>query len=56
MSDKIMNFCPSTGTEKPYPSHAKQWREYTVKARSSIILGLESRGTLEILEATPLDI
>lgn len=26
--DKLMKFCPATGTDKPYPSHAAQWREY----------------------------
>lgn len=24
----LMSHCPATGTEKPYPSHAQQWREY----------------------------
>ena len=28
MSDKIMKFDPATGGEKPYPSHAEQWRIY----------------------------
>jgi hypothetical protein len=24
----LMKFCPATGEPKPYPSQAKQWREY----------------------------
>ncbi len=24
----LMKFCPATGNQKPYPSHASQWREY----------------------------
>ena len=24
----LMRFDPATGAEKPYPSHAAQWREY----------------------------
>lgn len=28
MSCRLMKFCPATGEERPYPSHAKQWREY----------------------------
>ena len=28
MSNKLMKFDPATGKEKPYPSHAQQWREY----------------------------
>ena len=28
MSDKLMRFDPATGEERPYPSHAKQWREF----------------------------
>ena len=26
--DTIMKFDPATGAEKPYPSHAEQWRQY----------------------------
>jgi hypothetical protein len=26
--EKLMVFDPATGDEKPYPSHAEQWREY----------------------------
>lgn len=26
--DTLMQFDPATGSEKPYPSHAEQWREY----------------------------
>lgn len=26
--DEIMNYCPATGEEKPYPSHATQWRSF----------------------------
>lgn len=26
--DALMRYDPATATEKPYPSHAKQWREY----------------------------
>ena len=26
--DKLMKFDPCTGEEKPYPSHAAQFREY----------------------------
>jgi hypothetical protein len=26
--DTLMHFDPATGTEKPYPSHAEQWRKY----------------------------
>lgn len=25
---KLMKFSPSVGDPKPYPSHAKQWRDY----------------------------
>lgn len=28
MSDKLMHFDPATGEERPYPSHAAQWREW----------------------------
>jgi hypothetical protein len=28
MSDKLMRFDPATGEERPYPSHAAQWREW----------------------------
>lgn len=28
MQQTLMKFDPADGTEKPYPSHAKQWREY----------------------------
>ena len=26
--DNLMKFDPATGKEKPYPSHAQQWRDY----------------------------
>lgn len=26
--DELMKFDPQTGEEKPYPSHAEQYREY----------------------------
>lgn len=26
--ETLMTHCPATGSEKPYPSHAKQWRKY----------------------------
>jgi hypothetical protein len=26
--DTLMKYDPAEGTEKPYPSHAKQWRDY----------------------------
>ena len=26
--DQLMKFDPAFGTEKPYPSHAQQWRDY----------------------------
>ena len=26
--DNLMKFDPATGKEKPYPSHAEQWRKY----------------------------
>jgi hypothetical protein len=26
--DELMKFDPATGTDNPYPSHAKQWRRY----------------------------
>lgn len=26
--DNLMKFDPATGREKPYPSHAEQWRKY----------------------------
>lgn len=26
--DLLMKFDPATGEQKPYPSHAAQWREY----------------------------
>ena len=28
----LMKFDPATGNNKPYPSHAKQWREYHGKS------------------------
>lgn len=28
MSNKLMRFDPATGEERPYPSHAAQWREW----------------------------
>ena len=28
MQDEVMKFDPATGKEKPYPSHAEQWRDY----------------------------
>ena len=32
MSDMLMKFDPATGEEKPYPSHAEQWREWHGKS------------------------
>ena len=26
--DKLMRYDPATGAERPYPSHAQQWRDY----------------------------
>jgi hypothetical protein len=26
--EALMKFCPGWGTERPYPSHAAQWRSY----------------------------
>jgi hypothetical protein len=26
--EALMRFCPARNTEKPYPSHAGQWRSY----------------------------
>ena len=28
MQEALMKYSPDTGEERPYPSHAKQWREY----------------------------
>lgn len=28
MQDALMKFDPATGERRPYPSHAKQWREW----------------------------
>lgn len=28
MSNELMKYDPATGKEKPYPSHAEQWRIY----------------------------
>ena len=30
--ETLMKICPATGSAKPYPSHAAQWREYYGKA------------------------
>ena len=30
--DALMLFDPATGEEKPYPSHAQQWREWHGKS------------------------
>lgn len=26
--DRLMRYCPATNKLQPYPSHAKQWREF----------------------------
>ena len=26
--ETVMKCCPATGSEKPYPSHANQWRKF----------------------------
>ena len=28
MQEQLMKYSPDTGEERPYPSNAKQWREY----------------------------
>lgn len=28
MSNALMRFDPATGAERPYPSHAEQWRRF----------------------------
>lgn len=28
MQEQLMRYSPDTGEERPYPSNAKQWREY----------------------------
>jgi hypothetical protein len=30
--DRLMLYCPASGEERPYPSHAEQWRQYHGKA------------------------
>jgi len=32
MTDELMKFDPQDGTEKPYPSHAEQYRAYHGKS------------------------
>lgn len=32
MNNELMRFDPASGREKPYPSHAEQWRKYHGKS------------------------
>lgn len=26
--EQLMRYCPATGENQPYPSHARQWRDF----------------------------
>ena len=62
MQDKLMKFDPATRAEKPYPSHARQWREYhgrvawlfnpwTGKSRDARDIGFDVQGLLINLQS-----
>ncbi len=61
----LMKFDPATGQEKPYPSHAHQWREYngttawlfnpwTGERRSAEAVGSDPTGILIRVDSEPL--
>jgi len=62
----LMNFDPATMEEKPYPSHAEQWRDYhghgtawlynpwTGKQRDARDVGSDTKGSLIIPPGEPV--
>lgn len=65
MSEQLMRFDPATGEERPYPSHAKQWREFkgdmawlfdpwTGARRHASDVGSDLHGLLIVPDGEPL--
>jgi len=62
----LMKYDPADGTEKPYPSHAQQWREYhgqstawlfnpwTGTRRGATVVGSDTFGHLIIPPGEPV--
>lgn len=65
MSEQLMHFDPATGEERPYPSHAAQWREWhgamawlfnpwTGSRRHASDVGSDPYGLLIVPDGEPL--